>query len=105
MPTETQNVKPLNFSSIGNALGGVRSPHVDAPLALLDSENSGISFCRLFGRAVPFNSAKILDLYPTKADFMAKWLDSINDSVANGFLLPEDGSDLAQAAEAWQFPN
>jgi hypothetical protein len=66
---------------------------------------SGPSFCRLFGRTVPFTTAQSLDPYPTKADFMAKWLDAINDSVANGFLLPEDGSDLAQAAQAWQFPN
>lgn len=89
----------------GNALGGVRSPHVDAPVATLDSENSGVFFCRLFGRTVPFSVAEINNLYTSKEDFLTQWLDSINANVAAGFLLQEDGDELQAAAESWDFPN
>ncbi len=89
----------------GNALGGVRSPHVDVPVATLDSVNGGIFFCRLFGRTIPLSPAQILALYPTKADFMTLWLDAINDNVASGFLLPADVNELQAAPNAWDFPN
>jgi hypothetical protein len=36
---------------------------------------------------------------------MTQWLDAISDSVANGFLLPEDAGELEDAAEAWAFPD
>jgi len=90
----------------GNALGGVRSPHVDAPVATLGGIGAGPFFCRLFGSNIPLTPAQILALYPTHADFMAAWLNSINTNVANGFLLQVDGDDLEAAAAAWTyFPN
>jgi hypothetical protein len=98
---------PLVFArdANGNALGGVRSPHVDVPVATLDSVNGGNFFCTLFGRTIPFTSQKILTLYPTKGDFMTLWLDSLATAVQNGFLLQVDADELAAAADAWQFPN
>lgn len=95
----------LQRDANGNALGGVRSPHVDAPVATLDSVNGGIFFCRLFGRTTPFTTGQILGLYPTKEDFMTQWLDAIDTNVANGFLLADDVAELTAAAEAWDFPN
>jgi Alpha/beta hydrolase domain len=90
----------------GNALGGVRSPQVDAPVATLDSNGTGLFFCRLFGRTIPLTPVQILALYPTQADFTTQWLNSINLNVANGFLLQADGDDLEAAAAAWDyFPN
>jgi len=89
----------------GNALGGVRSPHVDAPVATLDSVNSGIFFCRLFGRTIPLTVTQINNLYTSKEDFSMQWLDSINANVAAGFLLQADGDELEAAADSWDFPN
>ena len=91
--------------SHGNALGGVRSPHVDVPVATLDSVNSGPFFCGLFGRTIPLSVDQVYSLYPDKADFTAQWLDSINANVANGFLLQADGDQLEAAADSWDFPN
>ncbi|MEZ5571212.1 MAG: alpha/beta hydrolase domain-containing protein [Halioglobus sp.] len=95
----------LNRDAIGNGLGGIRSPHVDVPVATLDSLNTGPFFCRLFGRTLPLTSTQILSLYPDKADFMSKWVNAINASVADGFLLPADAVELEAAADAWAFPN
>jgi hypothetical protein len=89
----------------GNALGGVRSPHVDVPVATLDSENGGPFFCRLFGRTMPFTVGDINSLYTDKADFMSQWVNAINVSVANGFMRQADAADLEAAANAWDFPN
>jgi len=93
----------------GNALGGVRTPHVDAPVATLDSVNGapegGFGFCFLFGRTVPFTSAEILSLYPTKSDFTTQWLGSLFVNVTNGFLLAADAGELWAAANAWNFPD
>ena len=93
----------------GNALGGVRSAQVDVPLATLDSVNSappgGFGFCRLFGRTVPFSSARVMELYPTKFDFTEMWSNSIDTNVTNGFLLEADGDVLKAAASAWQYPD
>lgn len=104
---EVASTSPLLLArdAHGNALGGVRSPHVDVPVATLDSVNSGTFFCGLFGRTIPFPVAKIQGLYSDKADFIAKWQDAINLNVANGFLLPADGAELEAAANAWPFPN
>jgi hypothetical protein len=82
----------------GNALGGVRSPHVDVPVATLDSENDGaFGFCFLFGRTIPLTAEQVVSLYPTKEDFVAEWWDAIDRSVADGFLLQPDGEDLKAA--------
>lgn len=93
----------------GNALGGVRSVHVDVPLATLDSVNSappgGFVFCRLFGRTIPFSPARVVELYPTKLDFTQMWSDAIDTNVANGFMLDADGEKWKDAANAWQYPN
>ena len=93
----------------GNALGGVRSPHVDVPLATLDADNAappgGIAFCVFFGRTVPFTAQKIVELYPSHAEFLQQWSDSVDAAVAAGFVLYEDGEDLKAAANAWQYPD
>ncbi|NQX87288.1 MAG: hypothetical protein HRT77_01350 [Halioglobus sp.] len=93
----------------GNAKGGLRSPHVDVPIATLDVENAatpgGFPFCGLFGRTIPLTAQRLFELYPTKADFVRQWSDAIHAAVAGGFLLFEDGEDLKAAANAWTFPN
>jgi hypothetical protein len=89
----------------GNALGGIRSPHVDAPVATLLGTNEGPDFCRLFGTTTPFTSAQLAALYPTHEDFVWKWSLAVYGAVINGFLLPADGTELTAAASESQIPN
>ena len=95
----------LARDAYGNALGGVRSPHVDVPIATLDSVNSGVFFCGLFGSTTPFTPAQLLALYPTHHDFVTKWLEAIYSGVANGFLLSADAGELFAAANGSTIPN
>src|SRR2546428_11006576 len=50
----------------GNALGGVRMPQLDVPIATLSGDGPpGSPMCMLFGTTVPFDEATLTSLYPT----------------------------------------
>jgi hypothetical protein len=83
----------------------VRSPHVDAPVATLGSENTGAGFCILFGSTTPLTPQQLVALYPTHADFVAAWLASLTNAVEGGFILPVDAYELYGAAANSQVPN
>ncbi len=103
---EVEKTSPVELARDmhGNALGGVRSPQIDAPIARLDALNGGFSFCRLFGRTVPFTAGKVFGLYPTREDFLTAWSDAIANAVEGGFLLEADVAELEASAETWSYP-
>ncbi len=89
----------------GNALGGVRTPQVDTPVATLTGINSGSGFCTLFGSTTPLTTTQLTALYPTHADFVAKWSSALSDAVAKGFILSADEPELLAAAQSSTVPN
>lgn len=89
----------------GNALGGVRSPHVDAPVATITGLNSGPGFCRLFGSTTPLTTGELTALYPTHEAFVHAWIASLVAALAGGFLLPADAYELLVAGVSSQIPN
>jgi hypothetical protein len=108
---ETATISPVVYSldSSGNALGGIRTPQVDVPIAALGgTTNTGAppagSFCRLFGTTVPFTTQQLSALYPTHAAFVTKWKQSIDRAVKAGFLLKPDATELENAAENAKIP-
>jgi len=75
----------------GNALGGIRTPFVDAPRAALTGEvNAGGSFCGLFGTTTPFDAATIAARYPSRDAFLAEFAKATKRAVKAGFVLPEE---------------
>ena len=97
----TKSLAPVTFAldAHGNVQGGVRSPQVDAPLAVLSGiGQSGGGFCGLFGTTVPFTAAQLAALYPNHQRFVQEWRIAVQRGVAQGFLLAADGRDLVQAA-------
>ena len=84
----------------GEAIGGVRTPQVQAPIAIVSGVPAGGGgFCVLFGRTVPFSSAKLAKLYPTHAAFVDKWDRAVAADVTAGYLLPADAKTLEHVAE------
>jgi hypothetical protein len=88
----------------GNALGGIRTPQVDAPVAALSGiGNSGSGpiggFCFLFGVTLPYNSSKLASLYPTHEAFVHASVSAAWRAVGKGFLLAPDAMELNHAAE------
>lgn len=83
----------------GEAVGGVRTPQVQAPIAVVSGVPAGGGgFCVLFGRTVPFGGAKLAQLYPTHAAFVRKWDRAVAADVAAGYLLPADAENLDRVA-------
>jgi hypothetical protein len=83
----------------GNAVGGIRTPFVDAPRAALTGEtNTGGSFCGLFGTTAPFDDATLARRYPSRDAFLAEFRRAAKQAVRAGFLLPEESTKLRNAA-------
>jgi hypothetical protein len=104
-PLQTTGVSPVVFAkdANGNALGGVRSPQVDAPIAALGGTGNtgsgplGIN-CRLFGTTVPFSSSQLAALYKNHGQFVAKWSLAAAANIRRGFLLRPDAAELVESA-------
>jgi hypothetical protein len=99
----------------GNALGGIRTAQVQAPVATLSGIGqpgstslgtqpsnadtiSSATLCSILGTTVPFGPAKLAALYPTHAAFVAKWDAATAAEVHEGYLLPTDARALDQVA-------
>ncbi len=93
----------------GNALGGVRTPFVDVPVATLSAygqpgsmetiSSNSESFCFLFGTTTLFDSAKLKSLYPTHASYVNAVNASADNAVAQGFMLKVDAELVKIAAQ------
>jgi len=100
-PLETSGSSPVTFvrDAYGNALGGARSPQVDAPIAALTGlSGGGPSFCFLFGTTVPFSAMQLNNIYPSHSQFVSAWARAIRRDISSGFLLPSDGVELLRSA-------
>jgi hypothetical protein len=89
----------------GNALGGVRTPAVDAPVATLtgtgNAGSSGSSLlCFLLGTTTPLSASQLAALYPLHSDYVAAVARSAANGVREGFLLPADALQIDQDAAA-----
>jgi hypothetical protein len=77
----------------GNALGGVRTPQLDVPVATLSGEDGG-----LIGKTTPFDAATLESLYPTHDDYVRSFARAADRATGKGFLLAEDARQLKEEA-------
>jgi Alpha/beta hydrolase domain len=91
----------------GIALGGIRTPAVDAPISVLTGEAPpGRSvLCLLFGDTRPFDAATLAGLYPTHQDYVDAVTRSADAAVAAGFLRRAEADDIVAAAEDADVPS
>ncbi len=82
----------------GNALGGVRSPQVDAPVAALGGVGNSPVFCTLFGTTAPFSANHLARMYPDHARFVTRWTRATVKDLLKGYIVPQDAEDLINAA-------
>ena len=96
----TTHVSPVVFKldANGNAVGGVRTPQVDAPVSSLSSQGNTGGFCFLFGSTVPYSAAHIASLYKNHRQFVSAWARAVHRDQAAGFLLPADAVELLHSA-------
>jgi hypothetical protein len=89
----------------GNALGGIRTPIVDVPVAEVSGDNDASTrFELLFGRTVPFDAGTLRALYPSREAYLDAFRQSAADVVAAGFVLADDEEDLLAMADPSGIP-
>ncbi|MFB4282348.1 alpha/beta hydrolase domain-containing protein [Nonomuraea sp. MTCD27] len=89
---------PLEFApdgtkardELGLARGGIRLSQVAAPTALNTGDNSGETFCVLFGTHIPFDQARLDELYPSHGRYVAAVARADAHNLKAGYLLPAD---------------
>jgi hypothetical protein len=90
----------------GNALGGIRTPPVDAPVATLTGEIApGANvFCSLFGSTTPFSAATLHGLYTNHKAYVDAVSDAATSAVDDGFLLERDADQFVADARKASIP-
>ena len=89
----------------GNVLGGLRTPWVDVPTAVLTGIGAlGAGFTFLFGVTRPFDAATLARLYPGGVDdYVAKFEAAAETARATGHLLDEDIPEIVGVARvSWR---
>ena len=87
-----EQARAFVLDNLGNVRGGIRTPYVDAPVAVLNGEGQPPAdpFCNLFGITELFDDATMATLYPDKQTYIDT-IDTATDAAVDaGFLRPID---------------
>jgi Alpha/beta hydrolase domain len=84
----------------GIARGGLRLPAVDVPTATLSGTNDGSRMVQLVGEKIEFTPEQLRALYPSPAEYLARFRSAADTAVAAGYLLPRDADAMVAEAEA-----
>jgi hypothetical protein len=108
-PTQAEPLRTVDGTPEGgfetdrfsNALGGVRSPWVDVPLATYhdaatDTDPANVG--AMFGHQVPFTTRQIESLYESRSEYVAKVRASVERLVRDRWLEPADAEHIVQQA-------
>ena len=99
---QTTGASPVVFATDanGNAVGGIRTPAVDAPVAKLSGlpPEGGSPFCFLFGTTSPFTSSQLAALYKNHGQFVSASAQATKSARKAGFLVDADAKEIQSAA-------
>jgi hypothetical protein len=92
---------------LGIVCGGIRTPWVEAPSAVLSGDApGGDGFTFLFGRTVTLDEATLARLYPGGPDeHCLRFEAATEEAVAAGFLLETDASEIRALARHGRQPS
>jgi len=86
---------------VGNVKGGIRTPHVDVPTSVLSGlGNSGHPISFLCGSTAAFDDKALGALYPSKGDYLDRYVSATARSVEEGFVLAVDADEVIGIATA-----
>jgi hypothetical protein len=98
------DLSELVLDESGNALGGIRTPYVDAPVAVLSGfGQSEESFCGLFGTTMLFSADQLASLYIDEAGYVDAVSKAAESAIEAGFILPLDAQLMIEwAPQQWR---
>ena len=85
----------------GNALGGVRLPELEVPIARYDGSTEASP---LGGQMFPFTPEQLKSLYPTHTDYVAKVTAAAEKALQDGVILPYRVQEYIAMAQAAAIP-
>jgi hypothetical protein len=90
----------------GNAIGGIRLPELEAPLAthIGESTDGADGYTRLFGSTTPFPPEKVRALYPSKEVWFARYKAAVEHLVSAEVFLADDAEQLINHASTTELP-
>ena len=88
----------------GNAVGGIRLPELEAPVAEYRGTAVGTGLPPLFGAARPFTDDELRMLYPSRRLLEARWQSAVVDLVASGAIRPADAAAMTRRVDDVRLP-
>lgn len=88
----------------GNAVGGIRLPELEAPVAEYRGTAVGTGLPPLFGAARPFTDDELRMLYPSRRLLEARWQSAVVDLVASGAIRPADAATMTRRVDDVRLP-
>ena len=85
----------LNRDLYGNAIGGLRSPIMQVPVATYNGEG-----CIAAGTMTPLNPVRLVQLYPTHQSYVEQMTVAVDDAVAGRYLLCQDAMTIMRKASS-----
>lgn len=76
-----------------NALGGVRLPVIDVPVATYEART-----CSLWGQTIQFDPVTLDEMYDSNEDYVTQLSTAADKAIENGWLLSADADDLLERA-------
>lgn len=104
--TESENATTVVRDEHGLALGGVRTPAVEAPTMRLTGAAAPDApiICALFGGSSPFTPAELKALYPTQDAYLAKFDAALDAAIEAGFVRGADRGAYTAEGHAFTVP-
>ncbi len=84
--------------ALGNALGGVRTVAVEAPVMRWHGQRGGDPRCTRLGYAEPLDPAALRKLYPTQSDYLRQVNEAADRLQTERWLTPHDAWAVKKAA-------
>lgn len=110
----TQDYSPINFEvgtststnplSLLSELEELLGLLATGSIPITDTEARDEGLCLLSGYFTDLSSSALTSLYPTHADYVAKYTAAVDADEAEGYLTPADGAAAIAAAEASSIP-
>jgi hypothetical protein len=88
----------IALDQFGNAIGGVRTPYLDVPIATYYTSSKGETFCPELAHTVPFDWARLNALYGTPQNYRARVTQSVDRLARERWLTESDGRKIKAEA-------
>ena len=90
-------VAEAEVDRFGNAIGGVPSPFLDAPIACYEAHSTPGPLCMLAGRETPLPYEVLVGRYGDVQTYLAEFTISLDAIIQAGYLLEDDRAAILQA--------